>query len=1787
MAIYNAGNAYLQILPSFRGIERLMQRETRRLAQAIDRSVAQGASDGLIEAFRGVNIAPQRTQRAAQESADRWATAFRRQLSQRLRDAAESLPVFEPEADLDRFDQAIQQTRRELAELANTRIGERGDIGFDQLDQRLESIVDRMRRLGDEAQDAERKTRILAAAGQAETLRGLLSDARSAGLEGRTYGGAFADEARKTIAQALRNLPDVNVDADISAAERELALLRERLQSLGDMRIGIDIDRDEFLAQLDRVSDQLDVFSRQPHSVALQFDLDRAAAGLASFREKIGPAVEGQVGEVADEAGDVFAGRFADSVRRRIAAAVQALPNIELDADASDADREIREIRAQLEALGRRTVGVDLDAGQAQEQLNALLARLQALDNRDVDIDVRINAAAAAAEIRAIEGATDDCGVSMRELGREAGITMSRLGYLVVIGASLGSVVAPAAATAAVAIAGIGTAVAAAVLGFGALALGVVGIADAVGKIDKYQQDADKSARSFSQAQNRVTSALNSVKQAEQSLADAREDAADANTDAQRRIADAHRNVGRAQRDAADAVRRARENEREAIAAIANARRDAAEAIEDAIESQEDAQRSLTRANKDAKEARQDLNEALKEAVQDLRDLDTAVKRNANEISKAQTDAMKAKLELDKILTNPRASEIEKRMAREKYDAELIQIEELKNQQQDLAKQKAEADKRGVESTDRVKQARERVADADERAADAQRRLVDAQERVVEARLDGMERVQAAEKRAAEAQRAVAKAQADGAERVADAQRAVADAQRDAIRTQRNGARSVAGAQQRLADANRALGQSYEGLGVAGGEAFDNMQDALDELSPAGRRFARWLYGLKPYLDELRSTAQNGFLPGLQEGLQILISNYLPAFDAFLGRITRGMGAMFKATAQVFTLPEWREFFSFVADRALPAMQNAWVASLNLARGVANLVKALDPLSSEMGSGLVNMTERFARWSDQLETDPAFQEFLAYAQDVAPRVIHLIGEMVEFIGRLVAALAPIGSILIDAFTATFEWINSWDIDTLTTVVSVVSVLAGGILLLTGFVRTVRFVTELWNAITLITAASQSVLTAAVTRYNAATVTATTATGLLNGRLFAAGTAGAAGAAGMGAMTAAAGPLGVALAGLGAIWYLNWRQQRQADEATDELADGFQELARAFKTAAETGDESGRLISDTFARLVVNNEDMQQTVLTLTDMGASLEDIAGAAAGSSEELTKVLDLIDRRIEQLKQEKDENFFSIFDNEERTNEMERLWKLQERLKESGEQAKVASEAMQILNGAQKDVAYSAQMATPAELALAEAHRVLSDESADAQQKMDALAKAEEAIRKGAVDAIEASEQWNSSLLTLKESVKQSKDAHDKHATSLGMGTQTGLRNRDMLENLIESSNRMYDADVALNGITQSAIDKGKSHVDQIKKVAKELGFNKTETQKLIDAYSRVPKNVNTAVTMDDKSFQKVYKDLQRLQWMQTALRLDLSPAEAEAMWNRRDYPKGSTGYADGGHVHGPGSHTSDSINARLSDGEFVQPYDAVSYYGADVMEAMRHKRIPREMLPGFASGGFVQTPKITVPMRPSLDNVYIPDEDDIYNWTFGGGFDGSLGDARGGRGWKWQMSTLRKVFPGLRLISGFRKGSRTLSGNLSWHARGRAVDVPPKRAVAEYIARTFGRNTLELITPWRDLMLYKGKPHKFSRAVERQHGVGSAGNDHVHWAFDQGGYLPPGYSTVFNGTGRPEPVLTPPQWEAIISDRREDGSPRVVYNIEFAENKLTLADLQAHERRQAALDRVGRAR
>ena len=103
---------------------------------------------------------------------------------------------------------------------------------------------------------------------------------------------------------------------------------------------------------------------------------------------------------------------------------------------------------------------------------------------------------------------------------------------------------------------------------------------------------------------------------------------------------------------------------------------------------------------------------------------------------------------------------------------------------------------------------------------------------------------------------------------------------------------------------------------------------------------------------------------------------------------------------------------------------------------------------------------------------------------------------------------------------------------------------------------------------------------------------------------------------------------------------------------------------------------------------------------------------------------------------------------------------------------------------------------------------------------------------------------------------------------------------------------------------------------------------------------------------------------------------------------------------------------------------------------------------------------------------------------------------------------RGVKAMMAALPA---GTRLISGFRPGAITATGNPSYHGKGRAVDLPPSMALFNYIKERFGSVAKELIfSPAGGRQVHNGREHYYSGVTRANH------FDHVHWAMANGGVI-----------------------------------------------------------------------
>lgn len=124
--------------------------------------------------------------------------------------------------------------------------------------------------------------------------------------------------------------------------------------------------------------------------------------------------------------------------------------------------------------------------------------------------------------------------------------------------------------------------------------------------------------------------------------------------------------------------------------------------------------------------------------------------------------------------------------------------------------------------------------------------------------------------------------------------------------------------------------------------------------------------------------------------------------------------------------------------------------------------------------------------------------------------------------------------------------------------------------------------------------------------------------------------------------------------------------------------------------------------------------------------------------------------------------------------------------------------------------------------------------------------------------------------------------------------------------------------------------------------------------------------------------------------------------------------------------------------------------------------------------------------------------------------------------------------QLAAIIKAeFPTAVITSAYREGSITTSGNLSYHARGMAIDISPRMEIFQWIKAKYGAATKELIySPAGRQQIKNGAPHTYTGAVKAGH------YDHVHWAMESVG-APSNFVTASNNSNNP---IIPDEIEAL---------------------------------------------
>jgi tape measure domain-containing protein len=282
------------------------------------------------------------------------------------------------------------------------------------------------------------------------------------------------------------------------------------------------------------------------------------------------------------------------------------------------------------------------------------------------------------------------------------------------------------------------------------------------------------------------------------------------------------------------------------------------------------------------------------------------------------------------------------------------------------------------------------------------------------------------------------------------------------------------------------------------------------------------------------------------------------------------------------------------------------------------------------------------------------------------------------------------------------------------------------------------------------------------------------------------------------------------------------------------------------------------------------------------------------------------------------------------------------------------------------------------------------VKDTEAALKKQVDAERKAASELAKAKQDQLETQQRYKEALASL--SAGPAQEASYGQASALKVGARNALQAGDVdeakrqaqaalavLQELAAAGENTYgfagfikELQAIEEGADQKGIDDAQKKLDAAKDAALQT---KAALEKL--------KDIKVAPTLDEEAQQKLLNDLAALAKQAGVILTIPATVTAQA-------PQGGTvdpsipAAATGGILRGPGTGTSDSILARLSNGEGVLNARAVQHYGAGMVHQLNRLQLPK-----FATGGVVGTglslPPIPQPSPELLaggGNAYLGD-------------------------------------------------------------------------------------------------------------------------------------------------------------------------------------------------------------
>lgn len=198
-----------------------------------------------------------------------------------------------------------------------------------------------------------------------------------------------------------------------------------------------------------------------------------------------------------------------------------------------------------------------------------------------------------------------------------------------------------------------------------------------------------------------------------------------------------------------------------------------------------------------------------------------------------------------------------------------------------------------------------------------------------------------------------------------------------------------------------------EGMSEAFAAIADNdaaaFNEALKELTPSARDFARGVQSLKPAFDAIQLGVQERLFRDLGEQVRLLGKQYLPVARSLFQGLATSINA---STKEVFGFLRTKDAFRDVATTTgniRLGFDAARQAAVPFTQAILGIVAAGSTQLPRLGTAIGEIGSKFGRFISELSASGRLEEIFSNALDVASQLGRILGNIGSSIGKVFAA----------------------------------------------------------------------------------------------------------------------------------------------------------------------------------------------------------------------------------------------------------------------------------------------------------------------------------------------------------------------------------------------------------------------------------------------------------------------------------------------------------------------------------------------------------------------------------------------------------------------------------------------------------------------------------------------------------------------------------------------------------------------------------------------------------------